>query len=218
MDRLCGADRMNGTWHDGTLAARILRQMASSPDGTVATTDLLPLYWRPHTWPDPVTCRQRGLTRIGNVLRRIEAAGLAERAGVTGETGWQRCPINLYRITQAGRDTIAWWDRLPSREELATQAADRIAARQRRAALIAEAAARYQGRKLSKTERRLVSQRLRKEGLTLRTIADILGVTPECVRQDNLPNRTPLGHQVKRLAWLETGPMAGLAKVTVTEW
>lgn len=225
--------------HDGTLSARVLRAVAAAPE--VKTSDLIHLYWKPERWPDPAVTRQRALARIGNELRDLTAHGLVERTGKTPDTGWQKAPTHLWRITEAGRDLIAWWDDPSRSEQLAVAAANRVAAAEVRVARRGEresslttTALAWSGRKIPKAVREQEAVRLRALGASLREIAAALNVTAECIRLDTkdvevgqrrhkprpyvVNSGRGRGRRPKFMKQLDDGPMAGLLEVTFTEF
>jgi hypothetical protein len=205
---------------DGTVLSLILRALSEAPHGSLLTTELT----EPAGYGDCPP--QRAQSKVGNILRRAAHDGLIEWCGLSTEVGWQRCPIYRYRITAEGRELVAWWDAAPTRlERLASYRENRAAHRAAMQQAFAEAKQRY-GHGLPRWERQKAAIELRGQyRLTLRMIAEILGVSSQQIHNDVTaepypPYRLRSGRRApSALRTLDTSSaMAGMVEATLTEW
>lgn len=156
---------------------RIMRALAAAPQGRPTPALVAEL---------GEAAEPRALSWYGSILRSYAKKGHVEEAGRT-PGGWQRCPAVIWRLTDKGREMLAYIDAEPNRQAAFEQARiSQEAARQLRIAALAEAASLYSQR-TPRSQRRPAAVRLRGLGCTLEEIGQIFGVTREMIRKDCLP-------------------------------
>jgi hypothetical protein len=129
----------------------------------------------------------RPLRWFGSIMRDAERRGWAERTGVLSTGAWQQGRAVQWRITEAGRERLADYDRarsVPTTRQVAAERREAVAeAESHRALAIALAQAIIDDRPdLTDDQRLRIVRDLRAEGCLLREIGTLFGVSREYIR------------------------------------
>ena len=163
---------------------RILLFRALAEAGPCTTPELVDL-----VDPGIERPRQQILSWYGGLLRKSLASGAVELVGRDREqTGWQKCPPNIWAITRTGRVELAEYESRPTaaqrREGLGRLEQAKVSeAAIRRSEILRDAVERYPADS-SRVVRAKAARELRELGLGLGAIGSIFGVSAEMIRRD----------------------------------